>query len=108
MARARDLCTLQPAVRLADELVHVADRDRTGKLSYSGYDACYLGYDRNRLGHICYVPELRRISTYRVSKWRRASFEVCKTIHPDAPVTYEEVGMCRSSPVTSRPWPDNP
>ena len=49
--------TKDPANPLfCDVVVHLSQRDRSNKLSYSSCDACYLGYDPYSLSDICYCP----------------------------------------------------
>ena len=102
-AEPADLSWAHPL--LCDCTVHLSDRDRQGKLSHSGADACYLGRDVNRQASICYVPSLSRISTYQVVDWRCDSFTVCKSITADTPVEYYELNEFRMGNATSSMLP---
>jgi hypothetical protein len=73
-----------------DVVVHLAKRDIDNKTSYTSADGCYLGHDFKRNCQIVYVPALRRIGHFHVRVWRRGSFECCKGITFDTPVSYRE------------------
>ena len=102
-AEPADLSWAHPL--FCDCTVHLSDRDRQGKLSHSGADACYLGRDVNRQASICFVPSLSRISTYQVVEWRCDSFTVCKSITADTPVEYYELNEFRMGNATSSMLP---
>ena len=102
-AEPADLSWAHPM--FCDCTVHLSDRDRQGKLSHSGADACYLGRDVNRQASICFVPSLSRISTYQVVEWRCDSFAVCKSITADTPVEYYELNEFRMGNATASMLP---
>ena len=81
--------------------VHLAERDRQGKLSHSSAAACYLGRDTNRNADICYVPSLARIATFSVVGWQPDSFLACKGITADTPVEYYDLNSFRMGQATS-------
>ena len=83
-----------------DVTIHVASRDQTGKMSYTGAAGCFLCHDFKRNAEVVYVPSLRRLSSFTVTTWRMDSFEVCKMITADTPLEYRETDDLRFGPVT--------
>ena len=91
---------------LCDVVVHLAERDVDGKLAHRSVDGCYLGHDFKRQCAHVYVPELRRIGHFTITAWKRDSFEMCKGITADTPVTYLDPDDLRVGPVTGSKLPE--
>ena len=88
-----DVSWLEPI--LCDVTVHLSERDQLRKPAYTSATACYLRRDVNRNTHMCYMPSLSRISTYKVLEFRRSEFNVCQSITADTPVEYYELNEFR-------------
>ena len=88
-----------------DVTVHLTKRDRDNKLSHTGADGTYLGYDHRRAGHIVYIPSLQRIGTFSVTRWRHESFTQCKGLTHDSPCEYHQVDDIEAPPATDAQIP---
>ena len=78
-------------VLFCDVTVALPERDRNGKMCERNVDACHLCYDANRREYICYVPSVKRISTFKVTSWRDENqFTIAATLTADTPVDYTQ------------------
>ena len=84
-----------------DVTVHIPARDVDGKTGATGAEACNLGPDLKRNATFCYVPSLKRISSFVVTTWQPESFTACKTITADTPVEYGQVDDLRFGATTA-------
>ena len=90
----------------SDISVSIPKRDVNSKVSHKAADGCHLGRDLARRGHLVYVPQLGRISTFRVISWcSENKFNIAQTITTKTPVEYHQVDDLKTDPVTRKLLP---